>query len=116
MTIKEKRIYESYTPNDGYRVLVDRLWPRGISKEKAHLDLWAKQIAPSNELRKAYHEGHYNYSQFKAAYLEELKTNPDTAAFVKTLKEQSVVTLLSGNKELDESQVPVIMEYLKSHT
>lgn len=72
-----KRIYEDLSNNDGYRVLVDRLWPRGVSKEKANLDEWCKEIAPSNELRIWFNHDPDKFLEFKKKYLEELKSNKD---------------------------------------
>ncbi|MEH7344438.1 DUF488 family protein [Bacillus sp. JJ1532] len=70
-----KRIYDPYEENDGYRILVDRLWPRGISKEKAKLYCWAKDLAPSNELRKKYAHNKEHFDEFRERYLEELRTS-----------------------------------------
>lgn len=67
-----KRIYDEPSDEDGIRILVDRLWPRGISKEKAKIDFWFKDIAPSNELRKSFHEAAINFKEFKAKYFQEL--------------------------------------------
>ena len=72
-----KRIYEDYEESDGYRILVDRIWPRGISKEHAHLDLWLKAIAPSTEVRKTFGHQSENFPSFVKAYRQELQT--DTA-------------------------------------
>lgn len=71
-----KRIYEPYDQMDGCRILVDRLWPRGISKEKANLSMWAKELAPSNELRKWFGHKTALYEEFRIKYLEELKLDP----------------------------------------
>ena len=76
ISILQKRIYEASDESDGYRVLVDRLWPRGISKEKAKIDLWAKNIAPSNELRKQFHQDG-NWEKFKQKYASEIEKNQE---------------------------------------
>lgn len=71
--INIKRAYEPADSKDGYRVLVDRLWPRGVKKEKLHIDEWPKEISPSPELRKAFHHGDESYGEFSKAYKKELK-------------------------------------------
>ncbi|HUP13528.1 MAG TPA: DUF488 family protein, partial [Niastella sp.] len=76
MPVVVKRIYEPVAAHDGYRILVDRLWPRGIKKEAAEIDTWLKEVAPSNELRKWFHGGEGNFAGFKNKYLAELKENP----------------------------------------
>lgn len=72
MDIQIKRVYEPYSKDDGYRVLVDRLWPRGLTKERVHYDLWAKDLAPSTELRRAFGHKPENWDTFKQHYLAEL--------------------------------------------
>ncbi|WP_193812067.1 DUF488 domain-containing protein [Kaistella flava (ex Peng et al. 2021)] len=73
MKILEKRIYDKPEQEDGFRILADRLWPRGMKKEDAHIDLWAKEIAPSTELRKSYHGQEIDFAEFSKKYLKELK-------------------------------------------
>lgn len=85
--IKVVRIYDHEQPA-GYRILVDRLWPRGISKIKAHLDEWDKEIGPTNELRKWFNHEDNKYPEFKSKYIAQLKANPATAAFIKDVKEK----------------------------
>ena len=98
--IKIKRIYEDYSKTDGYRILVDRLWPRGISKERAQIDLWAKDIAPSSDLRKWYSHDSDKRQEFQKKYLTELKVKSDSINEVKKItNEQRTVTLLSASKE-----------------
>ncbi len=75
-----KRAYEAPTPNDGTRVLVDRLWPRGISKERAHIDLWLKDVAPSTELRKWYGHDQAKFAAFRERYIHELDAEPGRSA------------------------------------
>ncbi len=115
MKITMKRIYEDFSESDGYRVLVDRLWPRGVSKEKAHLDFWGKEISPSNELREKYHEGIDTYATFKKAYEKELNENPADKDFMQHLKGKPTVTLLSAVRDIEQSHVPIIKEYLENH-
>lgn len=83
MQVKLKRAYDPPEPSDGFRVLVDRLWPRGISKEKAKLDLWLKEIAPSAGLRKWFGHEPEKWDEFKKRYFSELEANPETVLLLK---------------------------------
>jgi len=111
-----KRIYDKELP-DGYRILVDRLWPRGISKIRAALDLWAKPIAPSSELRKWFGHDPEKYAEFKSKYLIEINNNPYTEEFLDAvkaaLKEQDVLILYSAKDE-EHNDAVVLMEYLNT--
>ena len=111
-----KRVYEPYEPKDGYRILVDRLWPRGIKKEAAQLDEWAKEITPSTEIRRLYHQGDMPFEGFSQAYLEELETNEAAETFVSNCSEQlesQNVTLVYGAKNEQENHALVLREWLK---
>ena len=111
-----KRVYEPYEPKDGYRILVDRLWPRGIKKEAAQLDEWAKEITPSTEIRRLYHQGDMPFEGFSQAYLEELETNEVAEIFVSNCSEQlksQNVTLVYGAKNEQENHALVLREWLK---
>lgn len=112
-----KRIYDKELPA-GYRVLVDRLWPRGMSKVRANLDLWAKEIAPTAELRKWFGHDPEKYAEFKSKYLAEINNNPYTAEFLtairSALKEQDVLILYSAKDE-EHNDAVVLMEYLNSN-
>ncbi|GEO79316.1 DUF488 domain-containing protein [Companilactobacillus mindensis] len=111
-----KRIYDKELPA-GYRVLVDRLWPRGMSKVRAQLDLWAKQIAPSAELRKWFSHDPAKYPEFKNKYLDEINNNPYTEEFLNelkaALKTQDVLILYSAKDE-EHNDAVVLMEYLNT--
>lgn len=113
MTLKTKRIYDKPASTDGTRVLVDRLWPRGISKANAHIDEWSKDIAPSNELRKWFHEDpEKRFKEFEKKYKAELKKNS------KAVKEafasrKGTVTLISAVKDLEHSHVSVLQAYIE---
>src|SRR6185437_16943038 len=97
--IQIKRIYEDFNENDGARILVDRLWPRGISKEKAHLFLWLKEIAPSNELRNWFHHDTSKWKEFEKKYIQELNKKPELLEQLKNLeKVNTTITLLYGAK------------------
>lgn len=117
MQIKKERIYTKPVDLTGYRILVDRLWPRGISKVNAHLDLWFKEIAPSNELRKWYGHEPEKFAEFKQRYLNEIAENPHKSEFLKIVKEQTKkqdVILLFGAKDLEHNQAAVLAEYLQN--
>lgn len=107
-----KRIYELASSDDGYRVLVDRLWPRGVSKEKAVLDEWAKDIAPSTELRKWFAHDPAKYEAFTKRYITEVEQNPDTSAIIKKWYQQDKVTLLYGARDEIHNEAEVLCRYL----
>lgn len=94
-----KRVYAPAEAADGYRVLVDRLWPRGIKKENAHVDLWAKALAPSTELRKWFGHQPERFEEFARRYEEELKANPAARLVLEELMSHSTVTLLYAAKD-----------------
>lgn len=105
-----KRIYDDPEKSDGYRVLVDRLWPRGVSKEDAALDDWAKDVAPSSELRKAYHGEELTYEEFAKRYDAELDETVE--AFRESLP-SGHVTLLTATKDVEHSAIPTLLARLK---
>lgn len=107
-----KRIYEDAQSTDGYRVLVDRLWPRGVSKERAALDAWAKEIAPSTELRQWFDHDPAKYTDFAKRYIDEVKTNPDTPAILAEWRKHDVVTLLYGARDTNDNEAVVLQNYL----
>ena len=110
-----KRIYETPAETDGFRILVDRLWPRGIKKEKADINLWAKEIAPSNELRKWFSHDPEKYDEFKELYTKELNSNPQSQEF-KDLCLQKIkdlnVTLLYAAKDEKYNNAVVLKDWL----
>ncbi|WP_338207857.1 DUF488 domain-containing protein [Lactiplantibacillus paraxiangfangensis] len=115
MLLKLERIYTKPVDLEGYRLLVDRLWPRGISKVNAHLDDWVKAIGPSTELRKWFNHDVAKYPEFVQKYREELDENPITADFIKQVAgqlEQSNVILLYGAKDEQHNQAIVLRDYL----
>lgn len=111
------RVYQQLQP-DGYRILVDRLWPRGKSKTVLHLDDWAKDIAPTTSLRKWFNHDDSKFLQFKQKYMAELAENPLTPKFVgnvqKQLQEQDVL-FLYGAKNSIQNQAVVLKEYVESY-
>jgi uncharacterized protein YeaO (DUF488 family) len=107
--IQTKRVYEKPAQADGFRVLVDRLWPRGLTKEKAKVDLWMKAIAPSDELRKWFHHEEGNWDEFEKKYKAELKTKKELlSALKKLVKQRGTVTLLFGSKDEKKNQAVVL--------
>lgn len=114
--LKCKRIYEPAKQADGFRILVDRLWPRGIKKEDAKIDLWAKDIAPSTDLRKFFAHDPKKYASFKKAYREELTDNPAAENFkdlcLEKIKDQRV-TLLYGAKDEKYNHALVLKTWLE---
>ena len=110
MNIKIKRVYEQPDEDDGRRILVDRLWPRGLTKEKASVDLWLKDIAPSTELRKWFGHDPNKWGDFKERYLIELKENTEQIRLLKQEIEKGVVTLVYGAKDAEHNEALVLQE------
>jgi len=117
MILYLKRAYETAIPADGYRVLVDRLWPRGISKEEAGIDLWLKEIAPSEDLRKWFGHDPEHWPDFKAKYLKELNENKELLKQLKQLKsEHRKITLVYAAKDENRNNAVVLKEALGDKT
>lgn len=113
MTISLKRVYETPSEQDGYRILVDRLWPRGLSKESAMVDMWMRDIAPSNELRKWFHHEEGKWVEFEARYRQELVHHGDLLGSIREAeKREGVVTLMYGAKDEQHNQAVVILDVL----
>lgn len=110
--MKIKRVYEQPDKEDGLRILVDRLWPRGLTKEKADVDLWLKDIAPSTELRKWFGHEPAKWDDFTKKYLAELKENQKMVSLLKEKTEQENVTLLYGAKDQERNEALVLLNYL----
>ncbi len=113
MPIRTKRVYEEPAKGDGFRVLIDRLWPRGLTKEKARVDLWAKDLGPSHELRKWFNHEPDRWDEFRRRYFEELRANPQVAAIADRAK-KGAVTLLFGSKEEKLNNATALKEFLFS--
>lgn len=114
MAISIKRIYEDASQADGYRVLVDRLWPRGISKDKAKVDEWLKEVGPSNELRVWFGHDPARYGEFKKRYETELKSNSAFDELKKITQNNSTVTLVYSAKDEDHNQAQVLLGLLQN--
>ena len=114
MVIKLKRAYEVPESRDGFRVLVDRLWPRGVSKSSARLDLWLKEIAPSATLRKWFGHDPSKWTQFRDRYFEELDKNPKAVEQIRKQVRRGMVTLVYGAKDRERNDAVALKEYLES--
>jgi uncharacterized protein YeaO (DUF488 family) len=112
MTFAIERVYEHPASDDGYRVLVDRLWPRGVSKEAAALDLWLKEVAPSPELRVWFDHRSDRFEEFGARYAAELDENPAVEQLLELEKEHGSVTLLYGAKDPQVNHAVVLRDFL----
>ena len=109
-----KRIYDKTGEKDGYRILIDRLWPRGVSKDEAKINLWLKEVAPSNELRKWFSHDTKKWDDFKTKYKKELKENLEIVRKIKQIdKEEKIVTLLYSAKDEKHNNAVVLKEYLQ---
>ncbi|MER5377327.1 DUF488 family protein [Streptomyces sp. NPDC002553] len=114
MSVRVRRVYDPPEPDDGVRVLVDRLWPRGVSKDAARVDEWPKGMTPSTELRRWYHAGEGSYEEFARRYEAELAT-PEAAELLSHVRELAgagPVTLLTAAKEPDRSHAAVLVRLL----
>jgi len=111
--IKLKRVYDDWDKSDGFRVLVDKLWPRGIKKEELHFDLWAKEITPTPDLRNWFHEDIPNrWDAFISSYKKELGESSSMKTFIETIKQHPVVTLLYASKDKEHSHVLILKAFL----
>jgi uncharacterized protein YeaO (DUF488 family) len=112
--IRIKRIYDQAAKEDGYRILIDRLWPRGLTKEKAKIDLWLKEIAPSDELRKWFSHDPEKWEEFKKRYKKELANKQELLLKIMQLeKERGIVTLLYSTKEIEHNNAVALQGFLK---
>ena len=114
MNLKLKRVYEPFDKNDGTRILVDRLWPRGMTKAKAGVDIWLKELAPSAELRKWFGHDPDKWTDFKKRYRIELEENDEQLARLREEIKKGAVTLLYGAKDEEHNDAVVLAEFLRS--
>ena len=117
--IRTKRVYEKVSASDGVRILVDRLWPRGVAKDKANISFWAKSIAPSHELRKWYQHDHAKWDAFCERYFAELDANPDGIAELREAMTNgsqadadAVITFVYSSKETRLNNASALIAYL----
>lgn len=111
-----KRIYEQASPEDGYRVLVDGIWPRGVTKEEAKIDEWRREIAPSAELRRWYGHDPERWDEFRRRYFAELDAKPDPVRGLRERAQLGTVTLLFGARDRDHSNAAALKTYLEAQT
>lgn len=114
LKIKCKRVYDDVANNDGYRLLVDRIWPRGVSKDDANLDEWNKDLAPSDDLRKWFDHDEKRFEEFAKRYKKELEEQKENLKRIKNLAEDKRVCLLFGAKDEAHNQAIVLKEVLES--
>lgn len=110
-----KRIYEPYSQADGYRILIDRLWPRGIKKEKAHVDKWLKDIAPSTALRKEFNHQPDKWQQFISAYKLELTKSAALEELLTDIDTHEVVTLLFAAHDTEHNHALVLQDFIQAY-
>ena len=113
MKIQIKRVYDEPSAADGTRILIDRVWPRGLSKAKAHVDLWLKDIAPSTPLRQWFGHDPGKWPVFKKRYKDELNHNSEAVAQLRALMAKEKVTLVYGAKDQEHNDAVVLQEYLR---
>jgi len=111
--IQIKRVYEEYTPDDGVRVLVERLWPRGFTRERLHADRWLRDIAPTADLRMWYEHDVAKWPDFVKRYAAQLDTEPDLIASLLEIARHSPLTLLYAAKDTEHNSALVLQNYLK---
>jgi uncharacterized protein YeaO (DUF488 family) len=114
MNIRIKRVYEEPDEKDGTRVLVDRLWPRGLTKEKAKVDLWLKDVAPSTELRKWFAHDPARWPEFRTRYREELRSNKQQVLLLEKEVSKGPATLVYGARDQEHNEAVVLQELLAS--
>ncbi|MGA7831276.1 MAG: DUF488 domain-containing protein [Terracidiphilus sp.] len=110
--IRIKRAYEEPDGEDGTRILVDRLWPRGLTKEKAKVDLWLKDVAPSTELRKWFAHDPAKWAEFRSRYLDELKKNKEQLSLLREEAMKGAVTLVYGAKDQQHNEAVILQKLL----
>ena len=113
MEIRLKRAYEAPSPTDGYRVLIDRLWPRGVAREKAHLDEWARELAPSAELRRWFGHDPERYEEFRRRYREELAPCQEKLQDLRERARRGTLTLVYGARDTEHNDAVVLAEILR---
>jgi len=112
LKLKLKRVYEAASADDGFRILVDRLWPRGVTKGEAHIDLWLKDAAPSPELRKWFNHAPEKWGPFRASYLGELAQHPEKVEAIREHAGKGQVTLVYGARSAEHNHALVLKEFL----
>jgi uncharacterized protein YeaO (DUF488 family) len=116
MLIRVKRVYEASTRTDGRRILVDRLWPRGLTRAAARVDFWAKRLAPSNQLRRWYSHNPNKWPEFKQRYFAELDANPEGVAELLGQVGRGTITFVYSSKERNLNNAAALKEYVESRS
>ena len=114
MDVRTKRVYEPAEAADGYRVLIDRLWPRGVSKEDARLDEWARDLAPSDELRRWFDHRPERFDEFRRRYTDELRERADQVTELRRRAREGTVTILFGARDAEHSNAAVLAPIVRS--
>jgi uncharacterized protein YeaO (DUF488 family) len=113
MDIRLKRAYEPAAPSDGYRVLIDRLWPRGVSREQARLDAWERELAPSTELRQWFGHQPNRFDEFRRRYIEEIRQQRERLTELRRRARQGTLTLVYGAHDSEHNDAVVLAEVLR---
>lgn len=113
MDVRTKRAYEPAEPGDGFRVLIDRLWPRGVKKDDAHIDAWAKELAPSDELRRWFGHDPARFEEFARRYREELAAHGDVIERLRERAERGTLTIVFGARDAEHSNAAVLAPLLR---
>jgi len=116
MKIKIKRVYDKPEAGDGVRILVERLWPRGLSKKNAKVDMWLKDIAPSTELRKWYSHDPAKWEEFRKRYFHEINNNREAVKELRDITEGKDVTFVYGSKEEKYNSAAALKDYIEKHS
>lgn len=114
MSIQLKRVYASTDPHDGFRILVDRLWPRGMSRRAAHIDLWLKEVAPSSPLRKWFGHDPTKWAVFRDRYFSELRSNPEAIEPLNEHVHRGVVTFVYAARDTEYNHAVALKQYLEN--
>jgi uncharacterized protein YeaO (DUF488 family) len=113
MDVRLKRAYEPPKRSDGYRILIDRIWPRGVSKERAHLDEWAHELAPSSELRRWFGHDPARFAEFRRRYLDELTAQQEKLRELRRRARKGTLTLVYGARDTEHNDAVVLAELLR---
>src|SRR5438094_10085081 len=113
MAVQLKRAYEQAEPSDGHRVLVDRIWPRGVTREQARLDEWARELAPSSELRRWFGHDPARFAEFRRRYLDELKAQQEKLRELRRRAREETLTLVYGARDTEHNDAVVLAELLR---
>ena len=116
MSVRLKRAYEPPAPTDGYRVLIDRLWPRGVARANARVDEWARELAPSTELRRWFGHDPARFAEFRQRYVEELSAQEEKLRELRGRARNTTLTLIYGARDTEHNDAVVLAELLRAET